>query len=121
MTSVIDKCSCLLTSFQFLVQFVQYRRLDDDLRDTVRIAVGGWTPVLEVPTFVFSDLAWNSYAGPSVRYTCAEVIDAGGLAGSRQSTFVVPSLVRVVGTDVFPMLVLHPFDGFGDYTGNRNK
>ena len=66
----------------------------------VRIAVGGWSTIFQISTFILSYSPRNTNRASSVGNPSTEIMDGWGFMKSRQPSFVVFSFVRIVGLDV---------------------
>ena len=99
--------------------FVEHARPDEDLRDAVRIAVRRRATVLEVAAPILADLPRDTDAGAAVGDAGGEVVDAGRLVESRQTSGVVGASVRVVRHDVLLVFRRELLDGRLDHPETR--
>jgi len=79
---------------------VEYCCTHDLLGDSVRVAVGRWTPILHVAVAVFADLTRNTHRGASVSDAGREVVDAAGFMVSCETSCIVTTITRVIRTNV---------------------
>ena len=70
----------------------------------IRVAVGRWSSILQVPEAVVSHSTRDANTGVAVGDTCRELEDCRRLVQSRQAALIVLSFVRVV--HIYVALVL---------------
>ena len=99
MMTVMTSRSSMPTDRRHIL-LVQDGRSDEHLGDTVRVAVGRWSPVLQVPEAVLSHRPRDADAGVAVGDTCRELEDRRSFVETRQTALVVLALVGVVHLDV---------------------
>lgn len=87
---------------------------DNDLGDSVGVAVGRGPPVLEVPPPLQAHLARDADAGAAVGHAGGESVDAGRLLESRETPQVVLTPAGVVHTDVLGVSLPQLLDGLLD-------
>lgn len=104
-------CSLLYDCFTF---WIEQTCFGDCHGNTVRVTIGRWPSILEVAFLFLGHLAGDADAGAPVGHACREVLDAGGLVATRETPLVVVSLVGVVGTDVFAVILAQLLDGLFD-------
>merc|ERR1711874_882378 len=87
---------------------------DQNLGHSVGVAVGRWSSVLQVALTIFCHLSWDPDTGSSVSHTSGEVVDAGGLVVTSQTSGVVLALAGVIGLDVTHMVLRQLLNGVLD-------
>lgn len=69
---------------------------NEDISDSVRIAVGRWSSILEVSTAVVVDKSRDSDGATSVGSSVGEVHDRGSLVETSESSKVVSATLWIV-------------------------
>ena len=70
----------------------------------IRVTVGTRPPVLQVSFPVLGTLSWYPDTAASIGHASTEVVDTGGLIGTREPSLIVLPFVGIVSLDVADMV-----------------
>jgi hypothetical protein len=87
---------------------------NEDISDSVRIAVGRWSSILEVSTAVVVDKSRDSDGATSVGSSVGEIHDGGSLVETSESSKVVSATLWIVSLDVKVVSASEFLDSFVD-------
>ena len=91
--------------------FVQTTCSEHDIDHGIGIAIRGWSPVLEITTFVLINLSWNTDRTAPVSDTITELIDSCSFMRASQTPCVVHSFAGVISSNVFRLSLGELLDG----------